>query len=44
MRVSHRACPVCGRYNGRVAIDLAGRAQAKAMKRAKAGSKSEASK
>ena len=21
MRVSHRACPVCGRYNGRVAVD-----------------------
>ena len=34
-RVSHRACPVCGRYRGRVVIDLAGKAQAKAAKREK---------
>ena len=35
MRVSHRACPVCGRYNGRVAVDLAAKAQAKLAKQAK---------
>lgn len=34
-RVSHRACPVCGRYNGRVVVDLAGKAAAKAAKRAR---------
>lgn len=34
-RVSHRACPACGRYNGRVVLDLAGKAVAKAAKRAK---------
>jgi len=27
MRVSHRACPSCGRYNGKVAIDVAAKAQ-----------------
>ena len=44
-KVSHRACPVCGRYRGRVALDLAGKAQAKAAKRAKKeGNKSEAQK
>ena len=43
MRVSHRACPACGRYNGRVVIDVAGKAAAKALKRSKKeGSKSEA--
>lgn len=42
MRVSHRACPVCGRYNGRVAVNTARKAQARAAKRAKVGSKSEA--
>ncbi|MEK7613055.1 MAG: 50S ribosomal protein L32 [Patescibacteria group bacterium] len=35
MRVSHRACPVCGRYNGRVVIDRAAKAQAKLAKRQK---------
>ena len=51
-RVSHRACPSCGRYKGRVVVDLAGKAAAKAQKRAKregnsgrsVGSKSEAQK
>lgn len=41
VRVSHRACAQCGRYRGRVVIDVAGKA---ARKAAKAGSKSEASK
>ena len=42
-RVSHRACPACGRYNGRVVLDLAGKAAAKAVKQAKKaeGSKAE---
>ncbi|HYF12959.1 MAG TPA: 50S ribosomal protein L32 [Candidatus Paceibacterota bacterium] len=48
MRVSHRACPVCGRYNGRIAVDLAAKAQARAVKRSKAksqaGNKNETSK
>ena len=35
MRVSHRACPVCGRYNGKVVVDLAQKAQAKAERQAK---------
>lgn len=44
-RVSHRACPVCGRYKGRVVVDLAGKAAAKQLKRAKKeGNKSEAQK
>lgn len=34
-RVSHRACQTCGRYNGRVVVDVAGKATAKAQKRAK---------
>lgn len=43
MRVSHRACPECGRYNGRVVVDLVARAQAREAKRAKKeGNKSEA--
>ena len=42
-RVSHRACPVCGRYNGRVAVDTAAKTAARATKRLKKeGSKSEA--
>ncbi len=42
VRVSHRACPSCGRYRGRVVVDHAAKAQVKAAKRAKkAGSKSE---
>jgi len=31
-RVSHRACPVCGRYNGRIVLDLAGKAATRAAK------------
>jgi len=27
MRVSHRACPSCGKYNGRVIIDVVARAK-----------------
>ena len=27
LRVSHRACPNCGKYNGRVVIDVVARAQ-----------------
>ena len=44
MRVSHRACPVCGRYNGRVAVDLVAKTAARVAKRSKKaeGSKSEA--
>ncbi len=34
-RVSHRACQTCGRYNGRVVVDVAAKASAKAAKRAK---------
>lgn len=34
-RVSHRACQQCGRYNGRVVVDLAGKAVARAAKTAK---------
>lgn len=40
-RVSHRACASCGRYRGRVVVDLA----AKAAKKAKAkGDKAQAGK
>ena len=35
MRVSHRACPNCGRYNGKVATDVAVKAQARAERKAK---------
>ncbi len=35
MRVSHRACPSCGRYRGRVAVDIAARVAAKMAKKAK---------
>lgn len=35
MRVSHRACPVCGRYNGRVAVDITAKAQARTERRTK---------
>ena len=27
LRVSHRACPNCGKYNGKVIIDVVARAQ-----------------
>ena len=39
MRVSHRACPSCGRYNGRVAVDLVAKTQARALKREKKAGK-----
>lgn len=35
VRVSHRACPACGRYRGRVVVDVAAKAQAKAAKKSK---------
>ena len=38
MRVSHRACPNCGRYNGRVAVDLVAKKQARLTKRSKGSS------
>lgn len=31
-RLPHRACPNCGRYKGRVVIDVAGAAEKKAAK------------
>ncbi len=44
-RISHRACPECGRYNGRVVVDVAGKLQARQAKLAKKeGAKSEAQK
>lgn len=43
-RVPHRACAQCGRYRGRVVVDLAGKAAAKAGKRAKKVEKAQAQK
>lgn len=47
-RVSHRACPSCGRYNGRVAVDLVAKKAARLEKRSKGkaavGNKSEVQK
>ena len=34
-RVSHRACATCGRYKGRVVVDMAAKATAKAARKAK---------
>lgn len=34
-RVSHRACATCGRYRGRVVVDLAKKAQVRAAKKEK---------
>jgi len=34
-RVSHRACPSCGRYRGRVVVDIAAKAAAKSARKAK---------
>jgi len=39
MRVSHRACPNCGRYNGKVVTDVAAKAQARSERKAKNASK-----
>jgi len=33
-RLKHRACPSCGRYRGRVIVDVAAKAAAKATRRA----------
>lgn len=33
-RVSHQACPSCGRYKGRIVVDMAAKAAARAQKRA----------
>ena len=42
-RVSHRACPSCGRYNGRVVVGKAKKIEAKAAKkRTKVSTKAEA--
>ena len=43
-RVSHRACASCGRYRGRVVVDLAAKAAVKAAKIAKKGEKAQAQK
>lgn len=32
LRVSHRACPSCGKYNGRVVIDVVARAKREARR------------
>ncbi|HEV7449638.1 MAG TPA: 50S ribosomal protein L32 [Candidatus Paceibacterota bacterium] len=42
-RVSHRACQTCGRYRGRIVVDVAAKAQAKSARKAKR-EKSEAQK
>lgn len=42
-RVSHRACAACGRYRGRVVVDMAGKAAKKAKARAGKGDKAQAS-
>ena len=34
-RVSHRACQACGRYKGRVVVNVAAKAQKKAERRQK---------
>ena len=36
VRVPHRACATCGRYRGRVVVDMAKKAQAKSARRARA--------
>lgn len=42
-RVSHRACAACGRYRGRIVVDVAAKMAAKSARKAKRG-KSEAQK
>lgn len=32
LRIPHRACPECGKYNGRVVIDIVGRAKREARR------------
>lgn len=32
LRVSHRACPQCGKYNGRVVVDVVARAEREARR------------
>ncbi|MEY4747543.1 MAG: ribosomal protein large subunit ribosomal protein [Candidatus Parcubacteria bacterium] len=32
LRVSHRACPKCGKYNGRVIVDIVGKAAREARR------------
>jgi large subunit ribosomal protein L32 len=32
LRLPHRACPACGKYNGRVVIDVVGRAAREARR------------
>jgi large subunit ribosomal protein L32 len=32
LRLSHRACPECGKYNGRVVIDIVARAEREARR------------
>lgn len=35
LRISHRACPECGKYNGRVVIDIVARAKREARRTSK---------
>jgi len=35
LRQSHRACPNCGKYNGRVAVDIVARAKREVRRTAK---------
>jgi large subunit ribosomal protein L32 len=35
VRVPHRACAQCGRYRGRVVVDMAKKAQAKSVRKEK---------
>ncbi len=35
LRLSHKACPNCGKYNGRVVIDVVGRAKREAKRSAR---------
>ena len=32
LRISHRACPDCGKYNGRIVIDIVARAKREARR------------
>ncbi len=41
IRVSHRACPTCGRYNGRVVVDMVKKTEARTAKKAKRSGKTE---